>query len=150
MNNKPSIYISSSREEVLRTQLWMAKCVENGLVISYDWTREITPFDSDTPDDVAFNISKTELRAIEHSDYFWLLVPETGGTGCWVEFGFAMGAQLIDRHPRRDGIRSDGPLPVTIASGSAWRRSIFTSVATHTPTDEEAFERFCHMKRTRP
>jgi nucleoside 2-deoxyribosyltransferase len=42
----------------------------------------------------AHAFAQADLRAIESSDVFWLLMPRTTSTGCFVELGYAMRQKL--------------------------------------------------------
>jgi hypothetical protein len=64
-----------------------------GHTITHDWIRDIDRLgddgqcSADDLDDCATN----DLAGVVAADYFWLLVPTKGGSGCFVEMGHAMG-----------------------------------------------------------
>jgi hypothetical protein len=106
---------------------WMARLRAAGHTITEDWTAgpEVPRGELALPVERQRKIALADLGGVFHADVVWLLSPETGGTGCWVELGYAMG-----RERKR-----------VVVSGPA--RSIFTSLCERYETHEEAFAAIC-------
>lgn len=104
------IYLATALTYKREAQHWMNQARAAGIEITHDWT--IGEDTSDPHDELeCMKHATDDLRGVFDCDLFWLLVPEVGGAGCWVEFGYAL---ALERP--------------TIVSGPA-KRSIFTARA---------------------
>lgn len=125
---KRQIYIAGSSRELDRVQQAMAAAVALGFTNAYDWTRAVAAspiHDRDMPRAARLHHAHTEVAAVVDSPFFWLLVPNEGGRGAWVEYGMAVNGGELDQ--------------VVVASGPLHRESIFCSLADYEcVSDEEA------------
>jgi hypothetical protein len=84
------IYIATSWENRGRAESW-AKHVENSsMSITYRWWE--APFADETwlSDEVKRELAVQCLRGVADADVVWILAPETGGQGVWVELGYSL------------------------------------------------------------
>jgi len=91
------IYVASSSRDLARPRRVMAALEAAGLENALDWTKDIDEAaangwktDREVPDDLAIRSAERDLDAIFNADAILLLV-NAGGTGQWIEFGFALG-----------------------------------------------------------
>ena len=113
---KVYIAASSAPSERARVDAAFAGCRAAGIEVVGDW-RESVDASGANPKDLglARAAANADLGAIEKCVALWLLVPEAGGCGCWVELGAALESA---RH---------FALPVVVASGDV-SRSVFLSL----------------------
>lgn len=109
------IYVAGCREDLVRIRQFNAKLRTARYDITHDWTEVVLANthrpDAEIPADEQRSYAEADWEGVTSADVFWLVAPEKGGTGCWIEFGMAVSARLT----------------VIVVSG-AWKRSIFTTL----------------------
>jgi hypothetical protein len=80
--------------------------------------------------------ASADLGAIDACEAFWLLAPETGSAGAWVELGYAFARQRAD-HCR------------VVISGAGSKRTIFGAFGIEVATDDEALRWLERFEATR-
>jgi hypothetical protein len=128
---KLRVYIAAAARELDRAKRMIAAARALGTVeITRDWTPDIDAAqaagkrDADYSGEERRTFAAADLFAVRTAHVVWLLAPEEGGRGSWVEFGYALGS---------------APHASTIVSGPFARHSIFTELAHHVvQTDDEA------------
>lgn len=120
-----NLYIAAASHPAERPRVdaaFAAAAATPGVNIVGDWRKGVDEHGG-LPEDPMLRLEAAvaDLDAIEaRADALWLLVPEHGGVGCWVEFGYALAQEDM----------------LVVSSGQ--RRSIFTSVADELDTDDAA------------
>ena len=118
------VYIATSFVQKELAQKWRDALIKEGIEISHDWTVVENPFSErgevDVPEEMQREWARDDFNGACSADIVWVLAPQTGGCGCWVEMGAAMAT----------GRR-------VIVSG--FRRTIFTSMVLYYETHEAAF-----------
>jgi hypothetical protein len=126
------VYVAGAARELDRCKRMIAaaRAIPN-VEISRDWTPDIDAAqlagkrDADYSDNERLAFASADLHAVRAAHVVWLLAPEEGGRGSWVEFGYSLGASFGTK----------------IVSGPHARGSIFTELAHHcVDTDEIALE----------
>ena len=118
------VYVATAFLDKHLARAWMGKLREAGIEITHDWTVVESPPGGETTMSLSEQAMHAagDLRGVRLADIVWVLAPETGGTGCWIEMGYGIGLTKC-----------------VIVSGS--RRTIFTTQATeYFATHEEAFK----------
>lgn len=122
-----NIYIAGCREDIQLVRKFQAELRQHGYTISHDWTEAVLAEAAKNRRDI--DIPKTELReyaeadlytGVFEADYFWLLAPPKGGTGCWIELGAALVALSMAKSRMFT-------MKEVVVSG-AWSRTIFTTM----------------------
>ena len=86
------IYISGSQKDLERCERWRDSAITEDWYITCDWMNECRKF----KDDDALNLYECLQHAMEdregvrQCEVFWLLLPNAGGAGCFVELGLAI------------------------------------------------------------
>jgi hypothetical protein len=113
-------------------RLYMNRLREAGHTITRDWVevgeaaRKANP-EADARGEVGLSpevqreLARGDLEGVRTADLFWALATDLGGTGMWIELGYAMA--LLDERVMR-GRPFDGPR--IVVSGPP--RTIFTSL----------------------
>jgi nucleoside 2-deoxyribosyltransferase len=121
------VYVAGASRELDRVDAFIAAMLARGHELALDWREPIRErtaaggTDTDLADDAARVFAVEDLTAICGADLFILLAPAEGGSGCWVELGFAISRGI----------------PIVV-SGPAARRSVFTRLAGIADRDEDA------------
>ncbi len=138
------IYLAGSSNELDLCAGYMDRLRAAGHTITVDWVaniREVAAkngFDNSANPREASEVDRQkwsfdDLSGVESADLIWLLVPQVGGKGCWVELGYAIAmvrfadatARVRDKH--------------TIVVSGDYKTCIFTSRAdAQFETHEEA------------
>jgi hypothetical protein len=137
------VYLASSyalRDSLVRPMI--DRLEGAGITISHDWT--VGDTDPHKNADGAarsetllsreeqWGHAKADLRGVEIADVVWLLLPETGGTGCFIEFGYALAIGkpcLVSGVPRT--IFQTHPLVLTWESHEAALASLVSHYEAH-------------------
>ncbi len=118
-------YVAASSRDLPRARRVMRALEAAGLENACDWTLDMDEAarrgwktDREVPDDFAILCAERDLEAVRTSDIFILLVNE-GGTGQWIEFGFALAMRqyravagpwiLVSGDPKRTIFLRRGP-----------------------------------------
>jgi hypothetical protein len=136
------IYVAGASSEIERAEKWMAALREAGVEVTSSWPeiiREVgaaNPMEASREDRLLW--SAQDLAEVSNSNVFWFLLPEGKPTaGAYTEFGYAVFMGAAASEARNAGI-TGAPLFWIIVSGE--ETSIFTALADHFGTDEQAFE----------
>jgi hypothetical protein len=119
------VYIATSFVQKELAQKWRDALIKEGIEISHDWTVVENPFSDrgelGVPEEMQREWARDDFNGACNADVVWVLAPETGGCGCWIEMGVAIkaGAKVVV---------------------SGHQRTIFTSMVEYCETHEEAFE----------
>lgn len=85
---KEAIHWVKSQPSLELTVNWLdiVESVESGKIPDTEMSRQIN--------------AQTDLHGIRSADIFWLLIPDNGiGTGCFIEFGFALARHELKFKP---------------------------------------------------
>lgn len=142
------IYVAGSSAEMARAEKWMARLRQAGIDVTSSWPDVIRKVGEANPMHVSRNQrakwAATDLAEIEHSNVFWLLLPEgQPSVGAYTELGFATMLALDAVSARRAGV--PGAFFKLVCSGV--ETSIFTAVADHFPSDNDAFGFLVSLQR---
>lgn len=113
-----SLYIAGSSREVERVQAAMAAARALGFVLTHDWTVPVLAspaHDRYLPREERLKYAHAAVAGVVDAACFWLLVPNDGGRGAWVEYGMGVNGGELDQ--------------VIVASGPLHRESIFCALA---------------------
>jgi hypothetical protein len=144
------VYVAGASSEMERAEKWMAALRQTGIEVTSTWPEVIrkvaealklnpahaaNPMDAPREDRAHWAI--TDLTEVAASTVFWLLLP-TGkpSVGAYCELGYAIMVSAAAAQAHALGIPG-APVYQLICSGA--EASIFTALAEHYPTDEEAF-----------
>jgi hypothetical protein len=110
------IYIAGSSHELDLVSRYMRAVERQGHELTYDWVSAVKQEGAANAITLekACTYAQLDLDAVAQAHVLWLLVPDIGGRGCWVEYGFALASDDI----------------VTVVSG-VHAVSIFSSLADH-------------------
>lgn len=124
---KALVYIAASSAELERAEKAMAAATAAGLVVAYDWTRDIRAAqaaghqdDSSVSPENQLRCAQADIDGVRSSDVFWLLSPAESSFGAGVELGVAIEA-----------------LKCTVISGAQPKR-IWEFLVNHTVWGEES------------
>lgn len=109
------IYIAGASKEPERVRHAMQRAADLGYEITYDWLTAVEvegAANEGLADVKRKHYARADLDAIRAANVVWLLAPEGGSTGAWVELGFALALGRI-----------------VFVSGRSRQRCIFTSLA---------------------
>lgn len=98
---KPTIYVASKFQNREIVRGYIDRLEEKGYEVIYDWTRGSEGSEDELSEAKRFEIALIERDAAMKADYFWLLFPEEGGRGCFIELGMALASNhtvLISGH----------------------------------------------------
>ncbi len=87
------IYLASNRESIALVKEYAARLEALGHEITYKWWIDVErngPDDTEVDSEVLFDCASADADGVLKCDVFWLLAPQTGGAGCWVELGMAI------------------------------------------------------------
>jgi hypothetical protein len=87
------IYLASNRENIERVKHYAVRLEALGHEITYKWWKDIEENGADDAKvsrETLIRCARADRNGVMACDLFWLLAPEDGGTGCWVELGMAM------------------------------------------------------------
>lgn len=123
------VYLASSRENIALVKEYASKLVALGHVITYAWWLDVEQLGNDdgVSDEDAARCANADETGVRVADVFWLLAPEKGGTGCWIELGMAIGHFIAGADK-------------SIVISGAFDRTIFSSLM-------EVEETFAHHER---
>jgi hypothetical protein len=133
------IYVAAASSEMERAEKWMAALRSAGIEVVSTWPEVIRKVGSANPmgasrEDRAMWAS-TDLAEVSSADVFWLLLGKPT-SGAWVELGYAVMLGAVAKQARLAEIEGVPDLWL-ICSGT--ETSIFSALAHHYATDEEAF-----------
>src|SRR5271154_7423647 len=100
------VYVATAFPEKDRLAVpWMNKLREAGLENTHDWTVTENPPGGETvmPLTEQSFLTTYALNGVRSADVVWVLAPETGGTGCWIEMGYGLALEkyVVVSGPRR-------------------------------------------------
>lgn len=87
------IYLAASRGELADARHFMSELRKGGHEITHDWIADIDrngPDDAEVPAYELHECAEKDLRGVRTADLLWLMSPSSGGSGCFVEFGYAI------------------------------------------------------------
>jgi hypothetical protein len=136
------VYVAGASSEIERAEKWMAALHEAGIEVTSTWPEIIRKVGAANPMDASRNDralwSAQDLAEVSDSNVFWFLLPEGKPTaGAYTEFGYAVFMGAAASEARNAGIPG-APLFWIIVSGK--ETSIFTALADHFVSDEEALD----------
>lgn len=108
------IYVATSRANFAVAKEWAAKLEARGHTITYAWWKDVEkngPDEGVEPDEL-LRCATADRDGVMAADAFWLIAPEHGGVGCWIELGMAIARCDLDGGP------------IVVVSG-AYGRSLF-------------------------
>lgn len=136
------VYVAGASSEMERAEKWMAALREVGIEVTSTWPEVIrkvgvaNPMDAPRTDRALW--AAQDLSEVSGSDVLWFLLPEGRPTaGAYTEFGYAVFMGAAASQARDAGIPG-APLFWIIVSGK--ETSIFTALADHFVSDEEALD----------
>jgi hypothetical protein len=134
------VYVAGSSGEIERAEKWMASLREAGIEVTSTWPEvirkvgEANPMTASREDRMLW--AAQDLSEVSNATVFWFLLPEGQSTaGAYTEFGYALFLGATAREARALGIGA--PQFRVVVSGK--ETSIFTALAEHFASDEEAF-----------
>jgi hypothetical protein len=133
------IYVAAASSEIERAEKRMAQLKEIGFDVVSTWPEVIRKVGSANPIEASREDRATwaaeDLSQVATAEVLWYLIPESAPTdGANVEFGYALMLGVMSQEARAAGINA--PVYRLLTSGK--ERSIFTALAIHYKTDEEA------------
>lgn len=128
-----NIYVAGPREMAATVRAYMTGLERHGYTVTRDWTATVGGEDEDRSPETLAALAQGDMAGIRDAAILWLLAPEHGGTGCWVEMGYALGvsSSYVWGWHR------------TIVVSGAYARTLFTrhpGVHKVTPTHEAAYQ----------
>lgn len=87
------VYVATAFTQVELARTWMDALRQHGITISHDWSefeKENKQGELNQPLEDQYKFSRNDLQGVADADIVWLLSPAAGGTGCWVEYGYAL------------------------------------------------------------
>lgn len=88
------IYVAGPRDQAKQVAAYMDGLRRAGYLVTHDWTAGVlspgVPDAERTPS-IQNAIAQEDMAGIRDAAVVWLLAPSAGGTGCWVELGYALG-----------------------------------------------------------
>jgi hypothetical protein len=136
------VYVAGASSEIDRAEKWMAALRAAGIEVTSTWPEVIRKVGAANPltasrEDRAL-WSATDLAEVSNSEALWLLLPPKGvsTSGMYVELGYGVLFGAMAQQARGLGVAGT---PNFWLLGSGTETSIFTALADHFPTDEEAF-----------
>jgi hypothetical protein len=135
------VYVAGASSEIERAEKWIATLREAGIEVTATWPEVIRKVGDANPMTASRAQrqvwSATDLSEVAHAEVFWFLLPEGRPTaGAYTEFGYAVFLGAAAQEARACDIPG-APMFWIVASGK--ETSIFTALADHFDTDEEAF-----------
>jgi hypothetical protein len=133
------VYIAGASSEMERAEKWMAAARAAGIEVTSTWPEVIravgdaNPMSASREDRAMW--AATDLGEVASADVFWLLLGKPTA-GAYTELGYAVMLGAVAKQARAAGI-DDVPDLWIIASST--ETSIFTALAHHFETDEDAF-----------
>ena len=98
------VYVAASSREVQRAADVIALCRAEGLIVTYDWTKDVLEYGGGIPDDVARQrIADQDMAGVMRARSLILLVPHDGTSGGGYEAGVAaaFGRFIVCAGPHR-------------------------------------------------
>jgi hypothetical protein len=89
-----TIYVAGSSKEAVKIAGYMQRLRDMGWTVTHDWTvpvLEAKVADGDLSDHERIRLAVDDSWGVRTAGYFWLVIPETGSLGSWVELGIAIG-----------------------------------------------------------
>jgi hypothetical protein len=135
------VYVAGASSEIERAEKWIAALRATGVEVTSTWPEIIRKVGvanpMTAPREQRQIWSAQDLSEVSHAEVFWFLLPEGVPTaGAYTEFGYAMFLGAAAREARECGISGAPPFWI-IVSGK--ETSIFTALADHYDSDDEAF-----------
>lgn len=102
-----NLYLASPYANASTVKFWIARLREKGVVITHDWTPSDDPHTHLPELELAIvrqhEIASEDLKGVDDAEVVWVISAPTGGTGCWIEMGyaFARGKLVVLSGPRR-------------------------------------------------
>jgi len=135
------VYVAAASSEIERAEKWMTMLRAAGIKVVSTWPEVIRKVGEANPMNGAREErtywAATDLAEVSTSEVFWFLLPDGKPTmGAYTELGYAVALGAMSQEARNAGI-IDAPNYWLVCSGV--ETSIFTALADHFTTDEEAF-----------
>ncbi len=99
INAAVRVYIAASSADLTRAEQAIAAATAAGLVVAYDWTRDVRAAqaaghqdDASVSPENALRCAQADINGVRSSDVFWLLSPAESSFGAGVELGVAIEA----------------------------------------------------------
>jgi hypothetical protein len=125
----PTIYVAGASREVEHVRSLM-NLIAPWFRITHDWTEQVMKARASGKSDTDFSVgerrayARSDLDGVFEADFLWLIAPEVGTTGAWVELGAALAYGKT-----------------IVVSGPQLSKTIFSELATfRCKTHEEAVE----------
>jgi len=88
-----TVYVAGASAELDLVSGYMAKLLEAGVTVTFDWPANIRAVGNANPREASVGSrmqwSEEDLRGVYDAHTFWLLVPAGPTIGAWVEYGYA-------------------------------------------------------------
>ena len=145
------VYVASSfADKETLAQPYMAKLREACIEVTHDWTvpSPHAPPEAFAPGavnelslslDIQQKLAEEDLLGVQKADAIWIIAPPTGGTGCWIELGYALKTRRSQRSESSMLVFTSGP-----------RRSIFASLTEHFDEHDEALAHIILLSKKNP
>ena len=143
-----TIYVAGSSQEMERAEGWMVKLTEAGIRVISTWPKIIRESEEklgkglihaanpmDATHDERAAMATVPLLQVSQADAFWLLLPTKPTVGAYVELGYSLALQAMSQIMVENGHLAQPRFAIC----SGVEKSIFTALAMHFVTDEEAF-----------
>jgi len=118
------IYIAASSNELDRAERWQRNLNHAGIETTSGWIAKVRMYGGGNPPGASrgdcLHWATEDLRNVDDADILWVLLPDGRSDGAFTELGYAVAKQKQ-----------------ILTSGD--NRSIFGSLTSHYPSDQEAF-----------
>lgn len=135
------VYIAGASSEIARAEKWMALARAAKIEVVSTWPGVIrkvgaaNPMTASRQDRARW--AATDLAEVSNAEAFWFLLPEGKPTaGAYTELGYSVALAAMASQARAMNV--EAPIFWIICSGK--ETSIFTALADHFETDEEALQ----------